>query len=237
MDSAVEPVLAHLDRHDPGGIVGVYLYGSATVTGLRPDSDIDLLVLTRRSLGVRERAALVDTLLAASGWQGHAATFPEAAARRPLELTVLVVGDTRPWQVTPRHDFQYGEWLRADLVAGRIPQPADDPDVPILVATAQSSHRVLRGAELGDVLAPVDRDILHAALRAVVPDILEEIVGDERNTLLVLARILVTLDSGRIVSKDAAADAIAALSPRRTANCSNVPVTATSASAPTTGAG
>src|SRR5699024_2187825 len=38
---------------------------------------------------------------------------------------------------------------------------------------------------------------------------MEEIIGDEMNSLLTLARILVTLDTGQIVSKDAAADMIA----------------------------
>lgn len=39
-------VTDHLDRHDPGGVVGAYLYGSATSGGLRADSDVDVLVLT-----------------------------------------------------------------------------------------------------------------------------------------------------------------------------------------------
>src|SRR5699024_399381 len=39
--------------------------------------------------------------------------------------------------------------------------------------------------------------------------LMEEIIGDEMNSLLTLARILVTLDTGQIVSKDAAADMIA----------------------------
>lgn len=29
-----------------GQILGIYLYGSATMNGLRPDSDIDILIIT-----------------------------------------------------------------------------------------------------------------------------------------------------------------------------------------------
>ena len=83
-DTAVGPVQDHLDRQDPGGVLGVYLYGSATTGGLRHDSDIDLLVVTRRSLTGGERAALVSVLLTHSGWSGHAADFPEVAHRRPI---------------------------------------------------------------------------------------------------------------------------------------------------------
>ena len=95
------PVLAHLDRQDPGGIVGVHLFGSAATSGLRPDSDVDLLVLTRRSLTRAERAGLVSLLLSVSGWRGHAERFPEVAARRPIELTLIN---------TPDAKAEYGEF-------------------------------------------------------------------------------------------------------------------------------
>gem|GEM_PF-5892352 len=48
---------------------------------VRPDSDVDLLVLTRTTLSESERASLVSVLLSASGWPGHAAEFPDVANR------------------------------------------------------------------------------------------------------------------------------------------------------------
>lgn len=209
MDALIAPLLEYLDREDPGDVIGVYLHGSAATAGLRPDSDLDLLLLTRRSLTAPERAALVSLLLRVSGWRGHAGRFPDAAHRRPIELTGLVVGDLRPLTDRPRRDFQYGEWLREDLVRGRLPQPEGDADTVVLLATAHCAHRVLRGPALGDVVAAVPPELLARAALAVVPDLLEEIEGDERNTLLTLARVLVTLDTGRIVPKDAAAEAVA----------------------------
>jgi len=203
------PVLAHLDRQDPGGIVGVHLFGSAATSGLRPDSDVDLLVLTRRSLTRAERAGLVSLLLSVSGWRGQAERFPEVAARRPIELTGLVVDDVVPLREEPRRDFQYGEWLRAELVDGHLPLPVRDPDVVTLLATAHSAHRVLRGSRLEEVVPPVPEHLLRRALLASLPDVLAGLEGDERNTLLTLARTLVTLDSGRIVAKDEAAELIA----------------------------
>lgn len=197
------PLLDHLDRENPGVVIGLYLYGSAAADGLRPDSDVDLLLVTRRSLTEPERAALTALLLRVSGWRGHVARFPEAADRRPIELTVLVAGDPR------RRDFQYGEWLREDFVNGRLSQPGEDPDVVILAATAHAAHRVLRGPALTDVLDPVPRDVLDEAVLAVIPGLLGEIEGDERNVLLTLARVLVTRETGEVVSKDAAAASVA----------------------------
>ncbi|WP_309062397.1 aminoglycoside adenylyltransferase domain-containing protein, partial [Streptomyces sp.] len=209
MDELIAPLLEHLDRENPGDVVGVYLYGSASTSGLRPDSDIDLLMLTRRSLTAPERAALVSLLSGVSGWRGHAGRFPDAAHRRPIELTGIVIDDIRPLTDTPRRDFQYGEWLREELTHGHLPQPTGDPDAVVLLATAHSACRVLRGPAFGDVVPSVPSELLRNAVLAVVPDVLDEIEGDERNTLLTLARILVTLDTGRIVSKDAAAETIA----------------------------
>ena len=120
-----------------------------------------------------------------------------------------MVDDVVPLSEEPRRDFQYGEWLRAELVDGHLPLPVRDPDVVTLLATAHSAHRVLRGSRLEEVVPPVPEHLLRRALLASLPDVLAGLEGDERNTLLTLARTLVTLDSGRIVAKDEAADLIA----------------------------
>ena len=209
MDELVEPILEFLDREDPGDVVGVYLYGSAVSSRLRVDSDIDLLMLTRRSLTQSERAALVSALLCTSGWKGHAKTFPDAASRRPIELTSIVRDEVQKGAEWPQHDFQYGEWLRAGLVAGTLPQSATDPDSVILLATALSAHRVLRGPALEEIVPGVPQTMLRRAVIDNVPKILHELRGDERNTVLTLARSIVTLDTGKIVSKDVAVDVVA----------------------------
>ncbi|UMP05387.1 aminoglycoside adenylyltransferase domain-containing protein [Amycolatopsis sp. EV170708-02-1] len=196
----IEPLLGHLDREDPGGVLGLYLYGSAAAGGLKPDSDVDLLLVTRRSLAEEERAALVSLLLRLSGWRGHAGRFPDAVDRRPIELTGIVAGGP-----PARRDFQCGEWLREEFVEGCLPGPVDDPDVVILAATAHAAHRVLLGPALAEVLDPVPPDLLRDAALGVIPGLLAEIEGDERNVLLTLARIVATVETGRIVSKDAAA--------------------------------
>lgn len=210
MEELLAPVLAHIDRHAPGGVVGVYLYGSAASTGLRPDSDVDILVVTRRSLSRPERVGLVELLLRISGWHGHRERFPDAAGRRPLEVTSLALPDLASTTARPRLDFQYGEWLRAELVAGAIPEPAEDPDVVILRATALQASRPLRGRALREILAPVPPQVLRRAILDRVPSLVREADGDERNALLTLARSLVTVETGDIVSKDAAAQTVAA---------------------------
>ncbi|MFC9560380.1 aminoglycoside adenylyltransferase domain-containing protein [Agromyces sp. NPDC056965] len=210
MEEQIAPVLDHLDEADPGEVVGVYLYGSAVSGGLHPDSDIDLLVVTRRSLTHGERGALTRVLLGASSGSAHTRTLSDGSRGRPLEVTCVVVGDGRRWPEPAEHDFQFGEWLRADIHGGQTLEPTVDPDVPILLATAHAAHRVLRGRPFADAVDQVAPAELREAMLATVPDILEEIEGDERNTLLAFARIVTTLRTGEIVPKDVAAASVAA---------------------------
>ncbi|MGB3473596.1 MAG: aminoglycoside adenylyltransferase domain-containing protein, partial [Mycobacterium sp.] len=143
------------------------------------------------------------------GWRGHAARFPEVADRRPLELTSLVVADVDPLPQTPRRDFQFGEWLRAELLDGQMPPAVIDPDVVVLLATAQSAHRVLLGQPLEDLVAPVPPEVLRNAQLALLPELMNDPAGEERFFLLTLARMLVTIETGRIVPKDVAAQRVA----------------------------
>lgn len=84
--------------------------------GLRPDSDPDVLVVSRRSLDQPERRALLDGLLDTSGQRAR------HGPGRPVELTVLVHTDVNPWRFPPQVEFQYGQWLRTEYEQGLDPR-------------------------------------------------------------------------------------------------------------------
>ena len=48
-------------------VVGIYLHGSAIIGGLKPTSDIDILVLINRPMTPDERRELIGRLLPISG--------------------------------------------------------------------------------------------------------------------------------------------------------------------------
>src|SRR5699024_1811690 len=144
-------IVDHLLTHDPGKVLGAYLYGSAAGSGLRSRSDIEILVPTQSSRDRTEPQALITRLLRIAGRICHAETFPEATSERPIELTTLAAGES--WTITeaPVIDFQYGEWVRESMWRGNLPQPTVDPDALTLVATAQSANVRLLGAPLGEI--------------------------------------------------------------------------------------
>lgn len=182
-------------------IIGVYLYGSAVAGGLRPDSDLDLLVLTDRRLKPDEKARVVEGLLPISGRETRPQTW------RPLEVTIVAQPEVRPWRYPPRMELQYGEWMRDAFVAGVIePEPPENPDLSVLITMVRQTSRALIGPAATDVLDPVPSTDLVRGMVDGLPALLADLPGDTRNVLLTHARIWATVSTGEIRSKDDAAD-------------------------------
>lgn len=68
-DHLVALVRRHLD--EDGDVLGVYAHGSATLGGLRPYSDLDLLVVLGRPTTYGQRERLTGELLGVSGGEGR----------------------------------------------------------------------------------------------------------------------------------------------------------------------
>lgn len=203
MDEVVSQLVEVIAGIDPGGILAMALVGSSVQGGLRPDSDLDLLLVTRRSLSRPERRLVVDHLLTVSG--SRATITPG----RPIELSVVTLADVNPWRYPAVCDFQYGEWLRSEYLAGRLPEPREDSNLPVMITSARQHAVQLRGAAVRELLPSVPERDLHRSIHDGVRDLIDDLVGDERNVLLTLARMIVTLDTGSIVPKDVAAEQVA----------------------------
>lgn len=180
-------------------VIGAYPHGSTVLGTLRPTSDLDVLVVCRRATTESQRRALVQGLLDVSGRRAR------QGPGRPIEVTVVVQSELRPWRYPPPVEFQYGEWLRDDYEAGLTPGPGTEPDVALLVAVALRGGAPLVGPDLREVLDPVPHDDVRRAAVAGVPGLLEDVDDDTRNVLLTLARVWHTLATGRISTKDVAA--------------------------------
>jgi predicted nucleotidyltransferase len=182
-------------------IVAVYLYGSAVAGGLRPDSDLDLFVVTDRRLTAAEKARIVEGLLPISGRETRPSSW------RPIEMTIVSQPEIRPWRYPPKMELQYGEWLRDAFLSGAIePKPAESPDLGVLITMALQSGRALIGPAPADVLDAVPHADLVRAMVDGVPSLLVDLADDTRNVLLTLARIWTTVVTGKLRSKDEAAD-------------------------------
>ena len=160
-----------------------------------------MLVVGARRTTEDERAGLIRGLLPLSG------TRAASGPARSLELTVVARPDVVPWRYPPRMDFQYGDWLRGEFERGDLaPWEASNPDLAVLLTTASQHHRTLFGPPPRQLLGPVPSSDLRRSMVDGLPGLIGDLDGDEANVLLTLARIWVTLETGEIVAKDAAAD-------------------------------
>lgn len=191
----------HLVRQElADSLVAVYLHGSAVAGGLRPSSDVDLLVVVGQPMTQALRERLVAALMTISGRPGDADTA------RPLELIVFHRDDLAELAYPPRSELIYGEWLREAFEAGEAPRPVSDPELTVLLAQARQEAKALFGPDPADLLPLIPRTDLRHAIRDALPALLDTLDGDERNVLLTLARMWRTLATGEIVPKDVAAD-------------------------------
>ena len=182
--------------------VGAYLFGSAVLGGLQPQSDLDVLVVSKRQTNRDEKQHLVDRLLALSG-----RSTPHGRWRR-VELTIVVESEIRPWRYPPSFDFQYGDWRRAEFESGNVePWPTTtNPDLAALITMVLLGNTPVLGPPPAEIFDPVPRDDLVRAIVGDIETLLGDLDGDTGNVILTLARIWSTVATGVIRSKDAAAD-------------------------------
>lgn len=206
--AAVQTVLA---QHLGENLLALHLYGSATDGGLKPHSDIDLMATVAEPLPEATRQALTQALLAHSAWPGHSAQL------RALELTVVARSALVPWRYPPRRELQFGEWLREDIAAGRFEPAMADPDLALLLTQLRTHGLALQGPEAAVLFEAVPPADLRQALRDTIAqwNAAPDWHGEERQILLALARIWFSACTGRITTKEAAADWAAARLPEQ----------------------
>jgi streptomycin 3"-adenylyltransferase len=191
---------AVLERHLGNMLHAVHLFGSALDGGLKPHSDIDLLVTVTTAPDPSVRRALMLDLLSVSGEISN----NEA---RPLEVTVIVLNEAMPWRYPARRELQFGEWLREDLLAGIFESPTLDHDLAILLTKTRQHSVALIGPPAAQLFMPVPAAHFISALMDTIAqwNTEQDWEGDERNVVLALARIWYSAATGLIAPKDRAA--------------------------------
>lgn len=192
-------IVQRVNRVFGDSLLGAYLYGSATLGGLQKHSDVDVLAVIARLTSEDERRALVDLMMEISG--SRATRGPT----RPVELTLVVQEEVRPWRYPPRSEFQYGEWLRHDYELGTVPAPAVSPDLATLLSMVRGTGQSIIGPPPDVLLDPVPQADLRRAMIDALPELLADLETDH-NVVLTLARIWMTLETREMAPKDVAAD-------------------------------
>ncbi len=102
ISNQLSEVLSVIERHLESTLLAVHLYGSAVDGGLKPYSDIDLLVTVAVKLDETTRRALLNDLMEASAFPGESETL------RAIEVTLVVHDDIIPWRYPAKRELQFG---------------------------------------------------------------------------------------------------------------------------------
>lgn len=196
----LEQVRTMLERHLGANLQAIHLFGSAVEGGLKPRSDIDLLVSVGTPLSDDARRLLMLDLLSVSAWP---ASHPFL---RALEVTLLAHDQVVPWRYPARRELQFGEWLRADLQAGIVEPATPDPDLAILLTQARRHSICVLGIPACEYFDPVPAADFTQALADTIAQWNEETdwQGDEQTVVLALCRIWYSIVAGGIAPKDVA---------------------------------
>ena len=181
-------------------LIAAYLHGSIVTGGLKPQSDIDLLLIIDCPLTDVKRKIFVDFLLQVSGHHPFC-----GLGARCIEVILLQKSELAMLYFPAQADFIYGEWLREEFEAGTIPMPVSDPEITLLLAQARQQSISLHGPAAIELLPEISSTQIRRAMYDILPVLLHSLDGDERNVLLTLARIWHTAATGTFVTKDMAA--------------------------------
>lgn len=175
-------------------LAGAYLFGSATSSGLKPRSDLDVIAVVSTRMTTTQKTQVISKLLAISGVPRH------------LEVTIVVETEVRPWSYPPRMEFQYGDWWRKEFEQGNL-QPWEElnPDLASLITMVLDSSIVLHGPPPDEVFDRVPRADYTKASQHGIDGLMNDLPSDTTNVVLTLARIWSALATGESRPKDAAA--------------------------------
>lgn len=182
-------------------LIGLYLFGSSVQGGLKKNSDLDFLTITKASLSQDSRLNLTNALMNLSKEIGE-----NSDNSRYIELTNVIQKDIVPLKYPISHDYLYGEWLREDFKEGMIPQKEANTDLTIVLYQAEKKNIDLLNNSFPLPLVP--HQMVERAILDGLPELINDIDGDESNVILTLCRMLYTLQTGSIVSKSFAGECI-----------------------------
>lgn len=190
-----------IQRHLGGALKSIHVFSSAVTGGLKPHSDIDLMVSVAAPLDDFTRHALMTELLTVSAPPGTSKSL------RALEVTVVVLDDVVPWRYPARREMQFGEWLRVDVLAGIFEPALVDHDLAILVTKVLQHSVTLFGPDAAQLFDRVPVADLRASFLDTIAqwENSPDWEGDEQTVVLAVARIWYSASTGEIAAKDVAA--------------------------------
>lgn len=184
-----------------GGIIGFYLHGSLAMGGFNPkSSDIDILVVTNKSITIETKRKLTQLFLTCS------------KNPFPLEISFLNKEHLETWEHPCPFDFHYSEFWRKryeeDLSKGTYEylngDIKTDPDLAAHITIITQRGICIEGKPIVEVFPTVPRSHYITSIMGDFQECLENIEENPIYCTLNLLRVFWYLKDGIISSKQEA---------------------------------
>ena len=174
-------------------LVGVYLHGSLAMGCFSPGkSDIDIIIVVKRSLSDKEKEALAKLCL----------SYSKQIGGKGLEMSVILEKNAKNPVYSMPYEFHFSESWREKFESGIIgPFPSVDPDLPAHLRVIYERGVVLYGKFIREVFGKVPDGVYFKALLYDLEDVPELLVKHPSYYILNLCRTLGFLKTGKVMSK------------------------------------
>lgn len=150
----VETLAAGIKHVLDDALVGIYVHGSLALGCFNPQrSDVDVLVVTRRTIDERTQWQLAPVLLSSSTPRARPRTAPY-----PLEISFLTEAQLRPWRYPTPYDVHFSESWRAWVEAGEWKRGGEDHDLAAHIRVVRDAGIALLGPDPREVFPEVPDD-------------------------------------------------------------------------------
>ncbi|CAM4226892.1 hypothetical protein BAMA_15200 [Bacillus manliponensis] len=196
-------VLSDIKHIIPNEMIGFYIHGSLAMGGFNPNkSDIDILVVTNKSMTVETKRKLAQLLLSSSNQPF------------PIEISFLTKEQLENWAHPCPFDFHYSEFWREryeeDLLQGTYDylneEIQKDSDLAAHITILNDRGICVEGKAIHEAFPVVPRSHYTSSIMGDFQDCLENIEEDPVYCTLNMIRVFYYLKEGVIASKQEAAN-------------------------------
>ena len=180
---------------DGENLTGVYLHGSAAMGCFTPQSDLDLLVVTRK--GVSQEAGLA--------FMERVVSLDARGPGKGLELSVVQRSVLNPFVYPTPFELHFSrthlERYRQNPAEYVRSMRGTDPDLAAHCVITRARGAALWGEPIASVFAPVPREAYLDSILRDVADAEEAIASNPVYVALNLCRVLAFVREGLVLSK------------------------------------
>lgn len=178
-------------------LTGVYLHGSLAMGCFQPEkSDIDFLVVLPKPAKREQKEKFLRELI----------SFNDAAPEKGLEMSVVLEQNCRSFVYPTPFEVHFSvthlDWYRSDPEDYITKMQGTDKDLAAHFMVTRERGRVLWGAPIREVFAPVPEWAYEDSILSDIADAEETVAKDPVYILLNLCRVLGWFQERKVMSKE-----------------------------------